>query len=249
MTENGAFHYHAARSADLVGIDACVIAHPSINEYINAPKTPFSNERQSVELAFMPDHRVSVFKVHADRSTELGFRQINTAVSKILTNTVSNIIDEQLRGTNAMQGQQTLLDLYCGHGAWTRHIAQRHPSLSILGIDNSEQNIRTARSEAANLNNANFLVSRAETALKKSTTHHDFVIVDPPRAGLSTAVVEALTEFKTPTLLYISCHPATLARDLAALTEGGYTVDFVQPFDMFPQTPHVESLAILRSAV
>jgi len=90
-----------------------------------------------------------------------------------------------------------------------------------MGVDVSEHNIRIARSQSVGAKNATFSVGRAETAVSASK--------NLPR-----------------TLLYISCHPATLARDLAALSSGGYDIEFVQPFDMFPQTPHVESLAVLH---
>lgn len=254
VSENGQFHFHQARSEFLVAIDSCAIAHPTINQYIAAPTQAFSNDKQSIELALMSDESVTAFGVDTERSTELGFRQVNDAVSQILTNTVSEIISEQLANTQDDAGPMTLLDLYCGHGSWTRRIAERHPNLTAVGVDISEHNIRIARKQAAGIKNATFSVGRAEKALQQNNTQNDFIIVDPPRAGLNTEVIQALTantsaataQNATPTLLYISCHPATLARDLSALSNSGYDIEFVQPFDMFPQTPHVESLAVLR---
>ena len=232
-----------------MAVDSCAIAHSSINQYLHSPAEPFTEEHQSIELALMPNDTVGVLPVNADRATELGFRQVNDAVSEVLTNTVSEIIGEQLSRTIDRKKPHTLLDLYCGHGSWTRRIAERHPELTAVGIDSSEQNIQIARKHAAGIKNATFHVSRAEKVLQQTNAQSDIVIVDPPRAGLSSDVIRALTtsEHATATLLYISCHPATLARDLAALTAGGYDIDFVQPFDMFPQTPHVESLAVLRT--
>lgn len=247
ITQDGSFHFHEHRSDALVTIDTCAIAHPAINQYLKTPAEPFSTDRQSIELALMPGGSVDALLINSERATELGFRQVNDAVSQSLTHTVSEIIAEKLANVQEASQPRTLLDLYCGHGSWTRRIATRHPNLTVKGIDSSEHNIRIARQLASDLNNANFSVGLSENALQQNKIQHDFVIVDPPRAGLSDEVISGLTQFHgATTLLYVSCHPATLARDLAALTLGGYDIEFVQPFDMFPHTPHVETLAVLR---
>ena len=248
VAQNGRFHFHKARSDALVAIDSCAIAHSTINRYIAQPTEAFSKDRQIIELALTENNSVSAMPVNSERSTELGFRQVNDAVSELLTNAVLGIIDEHfMPASDNPHPATTLLDLYCGHGSWTQRIATRHPNISAVGIDVSEHNIRTARSQAMGIKNATFTVGRAEKALQQSHKKNDIVIVDPPRAGLSEELIQALVAHTTSTLIYISCHPATLARDLAALSHGGYSIEFVQPFDMFPQTPHVESLAVLRS--
>jgi len=85
VAQNGSFHFHKARSESLVAIDSCAIAEPSINQYIAVPTEPFSKHRQSIELAMMPDDKVGALAVDNERSTELGFRQVNDSVSELLT--------------------------------------------------------------------------------------------------------------------------------------------------------------------
>ncbi len=76
----------------------------------------------------------------------------------------------------------------------------------------------------------------------------DAVILDPPRTGVDATAIEALIALGAARLLYISCEPSTLARDIRILTAGGYRLESAQPFDMFPQTRHVETLAVLSVA-
>ena len=73
----------------------------------------------------------------------------------------------------------------------------------------------------------------------------DVVVVDPPRKGLSTEFIDSVIEMNPERMVYVSCNPSTLARDLKLLSEGGYTVEKVQPVDMFPQTYHIESVTLL----
>lgn len=73
----------------------------------------------------------------------------------------------------------------------------------------------------------------------------DLVVVDPPRKGLEPSFIEAVVKMQPTKMIYVSCNPATLARDLALLNEGGYSVEKIQPVDLFPQTHHVESVTLL----
>jgi len=75
--------------------------------------------------------------------------------------------------------------------------------------------------------------------------HWDAIVLDPPRAGVEREALERVAELRAPTLVYVSCDPATLSRDIKVLTNHGYTLDYAQPLDMFPQTHHVEVVAVL----
>ena len=128
-------------------------------------------------------------------------------------------------------------------------MASRHPDMSVIGVDASENNIQAARQSAldAELANIRFQQGRVEKLLASLPLNNSFCIVDPPRAGLATDVCNALCTHPPDHLVYISCHPASLARDLAILTRTQFSIDSVTPLDMFPQTAHLECLAVLTS--
>jgi len=244
VANKGRFHFHGTRSEELVPVEHCEIAANQINDYLETPSQPFSTTHESVELAVMEEDSVTAFSVNSERGTELGFRQVNDAVAMHLNEAVHSIIKRTLSKVDSTK--ESLLDLYCGHGSWTRRIAEQHPSLRVVGVDVSEHNIKIARRLAKNIKNASFIKNKAEKVLTQTDIQANSIIVDPPRAGLSDTVVNALTEHPVHLLLYVSCHPATLARDLSKLQSGAYQIHSVQAFDMFPQTPHVETLVVLN---
>lgn len=140
-------------------------------------------------------------------------------------------------------------DIYCGTGTITLLAAKR--CKKIVGIEAIEQAVEDARENArANqVKNAFFEFGEARKVLsedfKTSYPNPDLIITDPPRAGMHPDVIQTICALKTPQLLYISCNPATQARDLY-LMKDIYDIQKVQPIDMFPQTPHVENIAYLQ---
>jgi 23S rRNA (uracil1939-C5)-methyltransferase len=140
----------------------------------------------------------------------------------------------------------TIADLYCGVGLFALWLAQAHAGGSIVGVEVDPLAIEAAEATARDwgLANARFIARPAERAVGE-LPDLDAVIVDPPRSGLEEKLLRALIERGPRGFIYVSCEPATLARDLAILAEGGYTVHSVECFDFFPQTYHVESLAYL----
>jgi len=245
VIENGEFHFHGNRSNERIAVTSCVIADERINRFLGESIAYDATSPAPVELAIVQD-QVEVFPIQSDRTTELGFRQVNDAVSMQLTAAVEEIISADLAKQAPSTPSAPLYDLYCGHGTWSIQIANTHPTLKVVGVDVLEDNIRIARQRGSAIKNVSFIHQRAEKAVTQISQAPGFIIVDPPRAGLSNELIEALKGIQLSTLIYISCHPATLARDLALLQSGSYRIDYVQPFDMFPQTPHVETLAVLR---
>lgn len=148
-------------------------------------------------------------------------------------------------------GARRAADVYCGVGTITLYLATRIDSLeSIVGVEANPAAVRDAEANArANkLAKASFVCGDAAAVLRDMATsgyRPDTVILDPPRKGCDGLALDALVDVKPARIVYISCNPATLARDLGVLAAAGYRVDYVQPVDMFPQTTHVECCALV----
>ena len=136
-----------------------------------------------------------------------------------------------------------VVDAYCGVGTFTAPIGAL--AREVIGIEESPAAVNDARDNAADLANVHFIAGKTEDVLPRLDRRPDKVLLDPARVGCDPAVLSALLEARPTRIVYVSCEPATLARDLAILREGGYTLESVQPLDMFPQTYHVETVSLL----
>ena len=115
---------------------------------------------------------------------------------------------------------------------------------SVLVVDDESLTLRTINRALSEEGFDVFVAIDGEKALEVFREEKpELVLVDPPRAGLGKGVVDSLLKMRPPALVYISCDPATLARDARRLVEGGYRLEQVTPFDMFPQTYHIESVS------
>lgn len=142
-----------------------------------------------------------------------------------------------------LTGEETVIDAYCGIGTITLFLA-RH-ARRVYGVEIVPEAIEDARRNARlnGIENAEFAVGRAEDVLprwQRSGISPDVIVVDPPRKGCDSALIETMLELRPARIVYVSCNPATLARDLRLLEDGGYRTVEAQPVDMFPHTGHVE---------
>ena len=138
----------------------------------------------------------------------------------------------------------TLLDAYTGVGTFAVLLA---PYVGeVMAVEESSAAVADARENAANLPNIEFVLGRTESVLAGLTSRPDAVVLDPPRSGCQPQALSALVELAVPRVAYVSCDAETLARDLKVLCGGGYELDRVVPIDMFPQTHHVECVALLH---
>ena len=149
-----------------------------------------------------------------------------------------------------LSGIERIIDLFCGAGNITLPLAQK--AGKIWGVDSDEKTIATAKenAEEGGLKNVIFRAERAEIGTAKilaEAKQIDLAVLDPPRAG-AKEVLESLVALAPRKILYVSCEPPTLVRDLVRLGELGYDVTRVQPLDMFPQTYHLEVIAELLKA-
>ncbi len=145
---------------------------------------------------------------------------------------------------------ETAVDLYCGAGLFTLPLSERFTR--VVGVEANAAAISYARRnlEDAQLGNATLEIARVGDWLRgnsESLASVDFVLLDPPRAGAEDGVIDGILALKSRHISYVSCDPATLARDLKVLTRGGYKLDSINAFDMFPQTHHVETVAHLTT--
>ncbi len=153
-----------------------------------------------------------------------------------------------------LSGTRRIIDLYCGAGTFSLFFAKH--GARVVGIEENPSAVREAVANAA-LNGVGeltaFINGRVDATLRTKTgaqalASAEIVFLDPPRKGSDEATLAALARARVPHVWYLSCNPATLARDLAQLVAAGYVLGGVQPFDMFPQTGHVEALAVLHRA-
>ena len=148
-----------------------------------------------------------------------------------------------------------MLDLYCGTGTLTLLMAR--DARQAVGVESEPRAIEAAERNARRngVGNARFVTGEARRVLREwargergDPVRPDIVVVDPPRAGLHPRVVARVAELGPARVVYVSCNPATLARDLRDFSGLGYGLDSVIPFDMFPHTPHIECVARLERA-
>lgn len=140
-----------------------------------------------------------------------------------------------------LQGDEHVLDLYSGVGLFTAFIAASAAHVS--GVESFAPAVDDAVHNLNDYTNIDLYVDKIEAALPEILVAVDAAVVDPPRAGMDTAALEALVTKQPRQIVYVSCDPATLARDAKRLVEAGYTLRDVQPVDMFPQTYHIECVA------
>ncbi|MDL4841763.1 23S rRNA (uracil(1939)-C(5))-methyltransferase RlmD [Aquibacillus rhizosphaerae] len=166
------------------------------------------------------------------------FYQVNPPQTK-------KLYDKALEYAN-LSGGETVIDAYCGIGTISLFLAQK--AKKVYGVEIVPEAILDAKQNAKlnNIENTEFYVGEAEKIMPWWTAQGlkpDVIVVDPPRKGCDEALLEAMITMKPKRIVYVSCNPSTLARDLRILEDGGYETKQVQPVDMFPQTGHVEAVA------
>lgn len=190
-------------------------------------------EFQTKELRLRVGEEVYAFNAEA-------FFQINQTL-------LGSLITFALQGT----GGESALDLYCGVGLFTLPLARGFKK--VVGVESNPIATRFARRNLkdAKLENARIVTETVAEWIKTATfadARCDFVLLDPPRAGAESAVIRGILKLAPRQISYVSCDPATLGRDLKKLIAGGYQIDSLVAFDMFPQTHHVETVVRLKRA-
>lgn len=195
------------------------------------------NEASGYETPYRLMGQMSIQECVGDKYYEIGpfsFFQTNSRGTKVLYNTIKDLCKES----------GSILDLYCGAGTIGQYVSDI--AHNIVGIDSEPSAIENANRNAQinGIQNSTYYLGKAEDILKTMETHRfDVVIIDPPRAGLHPKALEWITQsLETKEIIYVSCNPTTLGRDLCEFIQNGYTIQSVTPVDMFPQTYHVETI-------
>jgi len=164
------------------------------------------------------------------------FFQVNTLQAEALYTQAINFLD--------LKGDETVLDAYCGVGTLTLLAAKQ--SGHIVGIEWVQEAIIDAKENAQtnNIDNCRFICGDAAKEIS-NLDRCDAALLNPPRKGCGKKLLDSLLKLKPKKIVYVSCNPETLGRDIEILQKGGYSLKVVQPFDMFPQTMHVETVALL----
>jgi 23S rRNA (uracil1939-C5)-methyltransferase len=149
----------------------------------------------------------------------------------------------------ALTGEERLFDLFCGIGTIGLSMAGR--ARELWGIEIVEPAIADAKrnAELNGIGNAHFTAGDVRTAMRplvERAGRPDVALVDPPRAGLSQKIVRRILETQPKRIVYVSCNPTTLAPNARQMTDAGFDLKMVEPVDIFPQTPHIECVALLE---
>jgi 23S rRNA (uracil1939-C5)-methyltransferase len=242
------------RGHGLLKVENCPIADPWVNELL--PK--------------LQGHGAGLHQVQVRHSAATGSFLVNPVIPGVDIPTGQTSYLERLAGcdfvvsasaffqVNSAQAEEMvrlvgealpprgrlLVDAFAGVGTFARIFADRFDA--VIAIEESNSAARDARVNLRPVKNARIRIGKVEDILPTFEDHPDAIVLDPPRPGCAPPVLAAICEFRPRTVVYVSCNPATLARDLRVLVDGGYRLTGVTPLDMFPQTGHIECVSRLE---
>ncbi len=240
-----------------------------ITVVINGTELPFASELIDLFKAALPNLKSVVLNTNIeDTNVVLGKHSRTLYGDGFITDTLSDLnfmISPQSfyqvnrKGAELLyskaaeyanlSGNEVLLDLYCGTG--TIGLSMAHKAKSLIGVEIVPKAIEDAKknAKANGIENARFIcgdAAKAAETLRSEGLTPDVIIIDPPRKGCDKSLIKTISDFNPKRVVYVSCDPATLARDLAVFAELGFVAQEVTPVDMFPRTAHVEAVVLLQ---
>ncbi len=276
LNEEGRLGFLTLRGWEVVPIEVCYIIHPFIDEVFRALDLAFPQlKRLSIRVGTRTGQKLLILEMEEDvipavevdeplscveflsdgtlltlagdsyifeevvgrrfRISAASFFQVNTEQLERLIEVVRRYL--------APQGHELLLDAYCGVGTFGLSLAGEVGQ--VIGVEENESAVADARFNAQGEGNVEYIEGRVEDILPE-VVKVDLAILDPPRQGCRREVITHLASLAPAKIIYVSCDPATLARDIRPLKESGYHLVEAQLVDIFPQTYHIEAVALLE---
>ena len=257
IKEHGSLGFVNRETHRFVKIDTCMLMHPGINKLLGDLQGHCSETTQlsiragedTGDYLVQPTLKstdipiVTGQKHYRDSVQGVEFRVASPSFFQVNNKQASNMALVVKDALN-LKGTEVLLDAYAGVGTFAILLAPY--ASKVIAIEESSAAVADAKVNAENTHNVEFILGKTEEVLGDLDSVPDAVVLDPPRAGCQSAAIDSLLRLYPENVVYVSCDPDTLARDLKMLCSGAYSIDSIQPLDMFPQTHHVENIVILK---
>ena len=256
VAPGGALGFVNRETGRFVKIDHCMLMHHGINRLLTqlqgkcAETTQLSIRAGQETGSYLVQPLLAAFggepatgqKSYLDHLDGRPFRVSSPSFFQVNTGLAARAVQVVRHGLGLGAGD-VLLDAYTGVGTFAILLA---PYVrKVIAVEESSAAVADARENAADLHNVEFVLGKTESVLAGLGQRPDVVVLDPPRAGCRPEALRSLVELAPPRVAYVSCDPETLARDLKLLCQGSYDLQLLVPLDMFPQTHHVECVALL----
>jgi len=256
----GEVGYVNAITRSLVPVERCLLMHDSINEVLAATQKRVKGMTQfSVRIGVGTGDRLVQPQLHDDGGESLGiqsggqhlresmlgreFRIAGSSFFQVNTHQAERMV-EMVRDRLGLSGNEVLIDAYAGVGVFAVLLAPY--AEKVYAIEDSASAVEDGKRNAEGLDNVEMVLGRSEVVLSEFDSHVDAVILDPSRKGCHPDVIEAVGRLAPERVVLVSCDVESMARDLAALVDGPFVLEEIQPVDMFPQTRHIENVSFLR---
>ena len=257
IKEHGSLGFVNRETHRFVKIDTCMLMHPGINKLLGDLQGHCSETTQlsiragedTGDYLVQPTLKstdipiVTGQKHYRDSIQGVEFRVASPSFFQVNNKQASNMALVVKDALN-LKGTEVLLDAYAGVGTFAILLAPY--ASKVIAIEESSAAVADAKVNAENTHNVEFILGKTEEVLGDLDSVPAGVVLDPPRAGCQRAAIDSLLRLYPENVVYVSCDPDTLARDLKMLCSGAYSIDSIQPLDMFPQTHHVENIVILK---
>ncbi|MAF37927.1 MAG: hypothetical protein CL696_03435 [Chloroflexi bacterium] len=256
ISREGALGFVNRETRQFVRIDKCMLMHDGVNNLLEELQDHCGETTQlSIRAGkYSGDFLIQPYLVHPDIGVTTGQKKYTESIDGVdfVVSSPSFFqvnVDQAAAAAEAVNDhlqlgpEDVLLDAYTGVGTFAILLAPHVKQ--VIAVEESSAAVADAKQNAGELQNVDFVLGRTEDVLRKLPVTPDVVVLDPPRSGCQPRALESLIAMAPSRVAYVSCDAETLGRDLKILCAGGYRLDEVVPLDMFPQTHHVECVALL----